>query len=65
MCQLPVPAESIRKCSDRPLSVTRWRNMPSPSGERQIFPRQTNRTLIMVDILLRLRQVHEAAALTR
>ena len=42
-CQFPVPAEStIRSSRSRPASA---RRAPSASGERQMLPRQTKRTL--------------------
>ena len=38
-----VPAESIWKSSVRPALLTICRNTISAAGERQMFPRQTNR----------------------
>src|SRR5690554_385778 len=45
ICQLPVPQESMCRCSVIPCSVTSCRNTPSAVGERQMLPRQTNNTL--------------------
>src|SRR5690554_7025958 len=49
MCQLPVPQESICRLSSKPCSAASCRNTPSALGERQMFPRQTNRTLTFPD----------------
>ena len=43
-CQAPVPAESTRTRSARPSCSKRCAKTPSPSGERQMLPKQTKRT---------------------